>query len=193
MKLEQYKQNIRCIGFDDLPFNRNNKHTHILGTIMRASGYIDGFVYKIIEIDGLDSTEKIIKSIESRYKDQLKCIFSHGLTFGGFNVIDSKKIYENLGIPLIAITKKEPNMENVKNALMKHFSDWNLRYYILNIPEKENLKINNGKIFLQYYGISLENAEKLIKMFTKNGTIPEPIRISHLIATSIKFGNSKGF
>ncbi len=193
MTHDQFKKNIRCIGFDDMPFTRKNNYTHLVGTIIRSPQYIEGFVYKRIKIDGLDSTDRIIDSIQYKYRDQLECIFTHGLTFAGFNVMNCKKIYENLNVPLIAITKKIPDMKNVKSALEKHFDDWELRYSLFSMPDENVIKINGGQIFIQYYGTSYENAEYLIKNFTISGHIPEPIRISHLIATSFKFGYSKGF
>ena len=48
------------------------------------------------------------------------------------------------------------------------------------------------KVYVQRVGLSLDQAAGVIKQFTINGHIPEPLRVAHLIAGAIVDGQSRG-
>jgi endonuclease V-like protein UPF0215 family len=46
--------------------------------------------------------------------------------------------------------------------------------------------INNGtKIYLELAGISLADAQKIIRLTSTRSCLPEPLRVAHLIASGI--------
>jgi len=57
-----------------------------------------------------------------------------GITFGGFNLVNIRKIFESTGVPVIVIMRKLPNFERIKKAL-KRFDDWEKRW--ANVLERE--------------------------------------------------------
>ncbi|MCK4491950.1 MAG: DUF99 family protein, partial [Candidatus Altiarchaeales archaeon] len=50
----------------------------------------------------------------------------------------------------------------------------------------------NRFIHIQYYGISFEDAEKIVRLSATRSLIPEPIRAAHLIASGFVLGESRG-
>jgi len=86
-----FKPEIRILGFDDSPFNSDDKTVAVIGVIYRGGNFLDGILKTDVEVDGLDAGEKLIQLINStRHKQQLKVLMLDGITLGGFNIIDIK-------------------------------------------------------------------------------------------------------
>jgi endonuclease V-like protein UPF0215 family len=188
------KPEIRLLGFDDGPFEKKDKTVPVIGVVYRGGKFLDGILKTDVKVDGLDSTKKIIKLINtSRHKQQLKAIMFDGITFGGFNILDIKQIYEKTKLPVIVVNRKHPNLKEVKNAL-KNFKDFEKRWkMILRAGKIKECKIKEDKkVYFQSIGLEDEEAEEIIKLSSTHSFIPEPLRVAHLIATGIVKGESGG-
>ncbi len=184
------KKFVRILGVDDSPFSRKDRETYLIGTVFRAT-YPEGIIIKKITVDGMDSTEVIIKMLEGKFSQQVRVIFLHGLTFAGFNVPDIRKIYDETKIPVVTFSRKEPDFIAIENALKKHFNDWEIRLDLLkNIPSGI-IKKGRSKIFVQFIGISYRDVLNLFQNTTIRGNMPEPLRLAHMIGSAIHFGYSK--
>ena len=179
------RKRARVVGFDD---SFKGDVCYLIGCVTE-SDYVEGFMVEKISVDGMDSTEKILKMLsKSKFRGQIKCIFLSGITFGGFNVVDVERIFERTGIPVIVVMRKMPDMGKIERALRN-----------VSMPEKrlelfkkagEVKKI--GNIFVQLKGCDEEFAKEVIKNTTKKGNIPEALRIAHLVASAIVHGESRG-
>lgn len=193
------KPEIRIIGIDDGSFEPHTSgKTCLVGAVSRGGKWIDGILVKEVEIDGTDSTSKIVNMInESRHKEQLRVILTSGITFAGFNVLDVEEVFEKTGLPVIVVSREKPDMPSVKSAL-QNLPDWEDRWEKLNsagdiIPVKtKSSEERESTIFMQVKGIKKEDAEKIVRMTSTRSSIPEPLRMAHLIATGIARGESVG-
>lgn len=189
------KSEIRILGFDDGPFESKTKGlVPVIGVVYRGGKFLDGVLRTDVTIDGKESTERIIKLVNSsRHKQQLKVIMFDGITLGGFNVIDIKEIYKKTGLPVIVINRKHPNLKEVKTAL-KNFKDFEKRWRMIkNAGRIKTCSLkNNVKVYYQFVGLSEEETEEIIFLSCTHGQIPEPLRVAHLIATAIVKGESGG-
>src|SRR3989338_306341 len=189
--MDGIKKEIRIVGFDDCPFAFGQKETSIIGAVFRGGDYLDGVISTKIKIDGLDSTEKIAKVINSsKHKDQLKIIMLDGITFGGFNVVDIQELYKLTGLPVVAVVDHEPNTTLIKKALSK-FRDKEKRFDIIKKAGtiKRTVIENNRRkvaIYFQVAGTDRKAAEKIIKLAATRSIKPEPLRIAHLICNGLK-------
>ncbi len=187
------KKQIRVLAIDDSPFNFNDKYSLVVGVVMRGDKYIDGVLSERVKVDGFDATNVCIEMIQkNRFKNQLKAIIIDGGSFGGFNVLDIKKINKKTKIPIITITRNRPNFNKIKIALKSNFLDWKKRYNILSEGELLEIKTKHKPIYIKLEGIDKKEAEEIIKIFTIRGVIPEPLRVAHLVASGIKRGESYG-
>jgi endonuclease V-like protein UPF0215 family len=190
-----FKEEIRIIGFDDGSFeSKLDSSVPVVGIIYRGGKFLDGMLKTDVTVDGLDSTEKMIKMINSsRHKQQLKIIMIDGLTFGGFNLIDIKKLYKETGLPVIVINRKHPDIKKVIKAL-RMFKDYNTRLKILKNAGKVKFHTlpNKEKVYYQSSGLSSHEVKEIINLSTTHSFIPEPLRVAHIIATAIVKGESKG-
>jgi endonuclease V-like protein UPF0215 family len=114
-----------------------------------------------------------------------------GITFGGFNLVNIREIFESTGIPVIVIMRKIPNFEGIKKAL-KRFEDWEVRW--TNVLEAGQVyRVDHPEpIYIQIYGIELEDAKEIVRISTTRSAIPEPLRVAHIIAAGIISGESRG-
>jgi len=186
------KREIRILGIDDMPFSFKDDNVDVVGVVMRGGTYLEGVLKTTIEVDGTDATSKIIEMIErTRHRGQIKVVMIDGVALGGFNVVDGREIYDSTGIPVITITRNRPHMEKIKQALKKHFDDWEERWKIIS-RDKTSEIVMDYTVYVKNYGMELEEVKEIIKLSTIRGAIPEPIRVAHLIATGIKTGESHG-
>lgn len=183
------KKEIRILGIDDAPFDKfNDKKTLVIGTFFRGGSFMDGVLSTKVSVDGNDSTKKIIKLVKkSKFKPQLQAIMLDGIALGGFNVVDIVQINKETNIPVIVVMRDYPDFEKIERALIK-------------LNKKEKIKLLKkageihkvGNIYIQTCGIDLEKAKGIIKITCTRSYIPEPIRVAHIIASGIIFGESRG-
>ena len=188
------KEEIRILGVDDGPFSKNDKEVIVVGVIFRGGEFLDGLLRTYVAVDGLDATEKLSSMVNSsRHKQQLKVIMLDGITLGGFNIVDVKKLYSETKIPIIVINRKVPDLKSIRVALEKKFEDFEKRWkMILNAGKIKQLKFEKFSVYYQNVGIEDEEAEEIITISIKHAQIPEPLRVAHLIATGIVKGESEG-
>jgi endonuclease V-like protein UPF0215 family len=108
----------------------------VVGVVFRGCKWIEGVLSTNITVDGLDATEKIGAMLQaSGHYRQIRVIMLNGVTFGGFNVVDINALSKATGLPVIAVTEKKPDLDQVRSAL-QHLPDFELRWQaILNAGE----------------------------------------------------------
>ncbi|HJO02100.1 MAG: DUF99 family protein [Candidatus Woesearchaeota archaeon] len=183
------KKEMRVIGIDDSPFNKFGKgNVLIVGAVFRGGSFLDGVLSTKVSIDGDNSTKKIIEMINKcKFKPQLQCIFLDGIAVAGFNVIDVKELSKKTKLPVIVIIRRKPNIEKIKKTLIKIGKKNKIR-----LIDKAGSVVPVGEIYIQLTGLSVEKAKEILKITCTRSLIPEPIRIAHLIASGITFGESRG-
>ncbi len=187
------KHGLRVLGLDDGPFNKfTDIKTVIVGVIMRMNYPVEGISVREITVDGMDSTEIAMSMIQGRFRDDIDFVMSNGITFAGFNILDIQGIYRKTGIPVIAITRKNPSIENISRALLLHFKDSEERIKIIRKTPVDEIVYGNKTLYINRAGIELNDAATLIRNTASTGNIPEPVRIAHLIATAIINKESHG-
>ena len=188
------KKEIRILGIDDAPFDKfKDKKVLVVGTVFRGGDYLDGILSTYVTVDGIDSTNKLIKIINSsKHKGQLQFIMLDGIAFGGFNVVDIQKLAKKTKFPVIVIIRNYPDLLEIKKALMKLKKGKDKIKLLEKAGEIFPVKIKNKKIFIQISGLSLEKAKEIVKLTATRSLLPEPIRVAHLIASGIVLGESRG-
>ena len=183
------KKEIRVIGIDDAPFKKFSKgNVLVVGTVFRGGSFLDGVLSTKAAIDGNNATKKIAEMINKcKFKPQLQCIFLDGIAVGGFNVIDVKELNKKTKIPVMVIIRRKPDIKKIKETLIRIKKKNKIK-----LLDKAGSVIPIGKIYIQLSGLSIEKAKEILKIVCTRSLIPEPVRIAHLIASGITFGESRG-
>jgi len=183
------KKEIRVIGIDDAPFDKFKKgKVLVVGAVFRGGSWLDGILSTKVQVDGNNATKNIADMINKcKYKPQLQCIFLDGIAVGGFNVIDVKELNKKTELPVIVIIRRRPDIENIKRILIK----LNKKNKIESIENAGQVH-KAGKIYVQLKGLNLEKAKEILKITCTRSHIPEAIRLAHIIASGITYGESRG-
>lgn len=178
------------IGFDDGPFHVGERHpVPVVGTVF-AGMRMDGVLVGKVTPDGDDAADEIVRMVStSPFASQLQLIMVQGVTLGGFNVVDLFAVNERLGVAALAVCRREPDRQAVKAALDKRIPNAADKWRII---ERLGPMEPAGKVFVQRVGVTLAEATAVIERLSMHGAMPEPLRVSHLIAGALVRGHSHG-
>ncbi len=183
------KENPIVIGFDDATFNlkSGSETTSLIGVVCQGVRIVN-LIKTEIKIDGNDGTDKIIELVRQNEK-HVQFIFTHTITFGGFNIVDLEKIFGEVNKPIIAINERKVDLNSVINALEKAFPN-NSKEKIQNIFHAGNLYQTNihtagglSPIYFHRKGIEVKEVELLLQKVCIDSKLPECLRIAHLIGS----------
>jgi endonuclease V-like protein UPF0215 family len=183
------KPEIRVLGVDDGVFTPHVESiVPVVGVVFRGGYWLDGVMHTEILVDGFDATERISNMITSSpHYEQLRVIMLNGITFAGFNVVDIKALNAMTGLPVIAVTREKPDLPLIRKAL-EHLPRSEERWKaVLNAGEisEVSTRKEDEKIYLHAAGVSLVDAEKIVRLTSTRSNIPEALRVAHLIASGI--------
>jgi endonuclease V-like protein UPF0215 family len=183
------KPEIRVLGVDDGVFTPHVKgDALIVGVVFRGGYWLDGVMHTRVKVDGLDATRKIASMITgSPHHKQLRVIMLNGVTFAGFNVVDIRKLNAETRLPVIAVTRDRPNFEEIQRALENlPYSERRWRA-IQGTGELFEVctRGKSSRVYMQIAGVSEEDAEKILQVTSTRSSIPEALRVAHLVASGI--------
>ncbi len=187
------KDEIRVVGFDDGPFKRGDSEVSVVGCVFRGGQFMDGVVSTRVAVDGLDATDKLIELLLGlRFKD-VRVVMLDGIAFGGFNVVDIRRLYECSGYPVIVVTRDMPDFNEIRAAL-ENTSDPEVRWEMMVDAGEPFFVATKGVkgVFAQAAGLSVKDCREIVSVCATRSLLPEPIRCAHLIASGITLGQSRG-
>ena len=177
------------IGFDDAPFAREHRGDVLIVGVVFSGLRMEGVLSAKVRRDGINSTRVITHLVSrSRFAPQIQVILLQGIAFAGFNVVDIHCLHEELGIPVVVVSRKQPNFDAIRDALLSKVPGGRRKWTLI---ERCGEMEDAGGVFVQRCGISLPNAITLIRGLAVNGNMPEPLRIAHIIAGGVTSGESR--
>jgi endonuclease V-like protein UPF0215 family len=110
-----------------------------------------------------------------------------GITFGGFNVVDIKELNAETKLPAIAVTRDKPNLEDIHRALQNLPSPEKRWRIVLNAGDilEVNTRGKRERVYMEICGILEEDARKILKLTSTRSSVPEALRVAHLVASGI--------
>ncbi|MFX0067773.1 MAG: DUF99 family protein [Promethearchaeota archaeon] len=187
MPVRVSKKGLRVLGISESFQKEKSRKSVLAGVVIRADRIIDGFGATTITIGGFDATDGIIRIFDIIGRTDINALMINGVIIAWFNVVDLNLLHEKLNIPTIAVTYEE-SQESLKKYFQEYFPEtWErkLKVYDKN-GEREPIVLRTGhEVFVRYLGMSKREAKSLLDKFTIQGSIPEPLRISRLLARSL--------
>jgi uncharacterized protein len=143
-----------------------------------------------VQVDGLDGTGQALKLLSSL--SPVKCpILLAGITFGGFNMIDPRKLQKRFNTPTVVAVGSRPDNRAVKRALVRHFPDWKKRWSIIeSLGPLHNVRTvaSENPIFFESFGCTSSVAVRILKGWAMVSRMPEPLRVAGLVSRGL-FGS----
>ncbi len=177
-------------GFDDAPFPRDYRGAvKVVGTVYAGLRF-DGVLIGEVEKDGSDAADRLAALIaQSRFAGHIQLILLQGIALAGFNVVDVFELHERLGLPILVVARRRPDMEAIREALKSHIAHGEQKWRVIaRLGRMEPL----GPVFVQRVGLSSDQAAAVMAQFAVYGNIPEPLRTAHMIAGALVSGHSRG-
>jgi len=184
--LHVHKKGFRALGISESFVKGVSKESILAGVVMRADMKIDGFTFSRATVGGTDATEKILEMYKRLRRDDINLLLLNGCVISWYNVIDIHRVAEETGLPLICVTYNESaGLERYFRELFPE--DWEQRVEAYQKNKgRVPVKLFTGHIvYIRYIGMKIEEAREVLNRFTFEGAIPEPLRISRLLARSI--------
>jgi endonuclease V-like protein UPF0215 family len=177
------------IGFDDAPFNPDHRGDVLVVGAVFCQLRLEGILSAKVRRDGANATRVLARMVSaSRFAPQLQAVLLQGIAMAGFNVIDIAALHQRLGVPVIAVARRQPDMAAIRRALLTQVRGGQRKWALL---ERLGPMEAAAGVFVQRAGITLAETEALLKRLAVNSALPEPLRTAHLIAGGIVCGESR--
>ena len=167
-------------------FKQGDKRSKLAGVVMRRDFVIDGFVFGKCEVGGDDATGSILKMYSKLGRDDISFVLVSGLIIAMYNIIDIAMIRKETGLPVIGVTYD--NSEGIESAIKHHFPDsyeQKITKYC-KLGSRSKIRLHTGHdLYIRTEGCTTKEAQKLLDHFTLQGSIPEPLRVTQLLAKSL--------
>ena len=167
-------------------FKQNSSKSIFSGIVMRRDFVIDGFVFGSATLEGDDATDTILKMYDDLQRPDISYVLISGLIVSMYNIIDIKKLYTSLKIPIIGISYNDSL--GIEDALKHHFSnsfESKITAYH-KLGKREKITLNTSyDVFIRKEGCTLNDVKHLLNKLTLHGSVPEPIRVSQLLAKTL--------
>ena len=185
-KFRTIKPEIRVLGIDDGPFTPHQGYAPVVGVVFRGGYWLDGVLSTKVKVDGFDATDKISSMIvDSPHYRQVRVIMLDGVTFGGFNVVNIKKLNALTNLPVIVVTRDKPNFREIHAALRKlprMAERWKAVQNAGQIFEVQT-RSRGERVYMEICGIRESDARRIVQLTSTRSNIPEALRVAHLVAS----------
>ena len=177
------------VGFDDAPFAREHRgDVAVVGTVY-AGLRLEGVLVGRVRRDGANATEVLARLVTGSKFRQLQLILLQGIAVAGFNVVDVVALHRLAGLPVLAVSRRAPRFARIRSALLARVRGGARKWALI---EKLGPMEKVGGVFVQRVGLSLAEAEAVVRSLAVHGSVPEPLRAAHLIAGALATGQSRG-
>jgi endonuclease V-like protein UPF0215 family len=174
------KRGLRALGIAESFTGRAT--STMAGVVMRKDLRIDGVAIASLTVGGMDATGAVLGIIASLGRRDINVIMVSGSVVAWYNVLDPDAISEESGLPLIVVTYEDSG--GLEEDIIHHFPGDEARLQAYqNLGERVPVLLGEGaRVFIRTAGLSAEDAARILRDFTRDGKVPEPVRVARLVA-----------
>jgi len=178
------------LGIDDGPFDKRQKRpVRIVAVLMEGNDLVEGMALGEFPVDGDDATGFLAEWIKTlRWQPAVQAVVLGGITLAGLGLVDIENLAERLGIPVLAVTRRETAKSRIGEALTAAGLLDRLPIVDRSPPA---IRVRPG-LHVAFGGTDAPHAVALIEATLQKSRMPEPLRLAHLIASAIERGQSRG-
>jgi hypothetical protein len=181
MSLHLNKPALRVLGIAE-SFVRSSPISILAGVVMRADLRVDGLAYARATVGGDDATEAILDIYQQLDRTDVNALLLSGLAISWFNIIDIREVSERIQKPVICLTYEEsPGLEDYIREYFPQPEEKLRRYEASG--ERTSVLLKTGfEVYARAFGATIEDTRILLNKFTRDGRVPEPVRVARLAA-----------
>ena len=179
------KKGIRGLAIAE-SFSQASKRSVLSGIVMSTDLIIDGFVIGHSTVGGDDATDTILNMHKRLDRPDVSFVLISGIVISLYNIIDLKRISEETDLPVIGVTYEES--DGIEEAIKQHFPDSyesKLAEYS-NLGSREKITLHTSHdLYVRNEGCTVLEVKQLLDKITLQGSMPEPLRISQMLANTL--------
>ncbi len=178
------------VGFDDAPFSPEHRgDVAVVGAVFTGTR-LDGVLSGRVRRDGANSTDVLARLVAgSRFAQHLHAVLLQGISVAGFNVVDIRRLHERLGLPVLVVARRAPDLDAIRKALLGRVRGGARKWALV---RRAGPMEPAGDVLVQRAGLTADEAGELVGRLAVHGHVPEPLRVAHLIAGGVTTGCSRG-
>ena len=181
------KAHLRLAAVEDGPFSRRRSRAPLVAVAWSGPHELEGVAVGDVEVDGADASERIVALVRAlRQFDGIRAVLLDGITVGGFNVVDLDWVARGLDRPVIAVTRRPPEFDRIRDALRTYFPrDATARWRRVRRHPLFRVPTGARPILAAAVGCTRAEALEILRRATQRGYWPEPLRLAHLVAHAL--------
>jgi endonuclease V-like protein UPF0215 family len=174
------------VGVDDGAFERGDRYAPVAAVVLTLPEHVETVRTGRVRVDGTDGTRRVIALVRSLGPlEGIRAVLVDGAVVGGFNVLDLDALHRQLGVPVVAVTRRPPEFPRIRAALRKWFPrSAEVRWSLLRAHRLFRVPTGGQPILAAAVGCSRTDAALLVRRSTVRGHWPEPLRLAHLVASA---------
>jgi len=171
-------------GFFPPTYKSGKGLTFIVGVETVESHKVTKIAWSTVRVD-LNTSTQIISELSKFLGGEV--LILDGITYAGFDVVDPDQLSELTGKGIIVIQLYPLDLNRIKIALQKHFTDWRERYSVIEEVYLKMVYFNTPWRTIRVYAknIELRKVFHLLKSTCIYSPIPEPLRIADKLASAL--------
>jgi endonuclease V-like protein UPF0215 family len=178
------------LGIDDGPFEKFTRGADapLVGVMMEGPDLVEAVAVTRFRVDGEGVTPFLCAWIDGlRFRPALQAVLFGGITLAGLSLLEPEVLALHLRVPVLVLNRRPPRDDGLREALRA--AGLTDRIALL---ERAPAGFAHGDLHLSVSGASREEALLLLERTRRKSSLPEPLRVAHLIARAIATGQSRG-
>jgi len=178
------------LGVDDAPFDKQQgRAVPVVAVLMEGNDVVEGVALGAFPVDGGNATEYLAEWLGGlRWHAAVQAVVLGGITLAGLGLVDLEALARALGVPVMAVTRREPGKTRLGEALAAAGLADRLPIVDRSPPA---VRVAPG-LYVALAGADWPDAAALLQSTLRKSRMPEPLRIAHLIASALELGQSRG-
>jgi len=180
----------RLLGIDDGPFQKGvDATTPLVAALVEGGDRLEGVAIHSFPVDGEGVTGFLADWIRGlRFHPAAHAVVLGGVTIAGLAIVDLPALAEALGLPVIAVSRRDPSDHRVAAALEAA----GLAARIPLLERAPEAWAVDERLHASVAGAPRERAQALLLASRGKSALPEALRVAHLIAAAVVRGSSRG-
>ncbi len=187
MSTGAHKKGVRILAVASGPAE-GASNTIAVGVVQREKT-TEGVLSTNVEVDGTDSTSRILKMLAlSKFRQQVKILAFDGVALAGLNLVDATRVAKESGATVLLLTRKRPR----KNALEKALREYSRENGADISGRLKILDDVDGFTGYKSSGFYVKSSARMRESDEAVAAAFEALRLAHMIARGVSSGESKG-
>lgn len=161
----------------------------LAGVVMRNDGVVDGFAFGRMRVEGDDATRLVAGMAASLRRDDISYVMVWGTILSRYNLVDVGGVSSRLGVPVLGLSDRR--RRDAEAAICAEHPE-RLAGYRSMAPRRAIRLRTGSTVYARLAGCTESQAALLLNRVTRQGRMPEPVRVARMLAGAARLSFGGG-